>query len=233
MRIAIVGACPSSRLLAPFNDPNWQTWGFSPNSAGKLPPTTHWFEIHGDLGMSHNGLDKDDEAKYINWIKMLPCKVYVQQIELFHNAEKFPAEELVQEFGPYWFTSTISWLMAFALTQGVTELGIWGCDLSLIKEYSYQMPAVHRFMELYTERNIPIYVPPESELLNPPALYAYSETSPMGRKLNIRKVEIENRIMEIDAKIKELANNRLHLVGALDDNEYTRARWLNPFSERK
>ncbi len=228
-KVAIVGSCPSSRLLAPYRDESWEIWGFSPDNLNILPRMTVWFEVHGDWGWT--GYDPTLEQNYIAWVNTLPCQVYAQRQDIFPKAELFPAEKLVEKFGPYWFTSTVAWMLAFALENGVTELSIYGCDMALKDEYDHQLPACHRFLEIATDRGVPVYVPPESDLLNPPPLYGYSITTPLGRKTEVRHRELRGRIKNLDKQISELTQQRTHLIGAMDGNEYIQARWLNPHKE--
>src|SRR3954468_23311721 len=42
-KVAILGTAPSSRMLAPFNDPEWQIWSCSPGNMGCIPRFDRWF----------------------------------------------------------------------------------------------------------------------------------------------------------------------------------------------
>ncbi len=221
MKVALVGTCPSSRLLAPYGDPEWQCWVFSPDN-NNAPHIDVWFDIHGDY--LYPGAEAW-EHRYIDWMRAQKFPIYVQRTDLVPNAKEFPAKELIADFGYYWFTSTLSWLMAFALTQGATEIGIYGADMTTSFEYQSQRPGVHYFMELAARRGVKIYVPPESDLLLPPPLYGYSETSPMGRKLVVRHKELTGRIAVISDSIKKLEGEKHHLQGALDQTEYSQLIW--------
>jgi hypothetical protein len=221
MKVAIVGTAPSSRLLAPYSDPEWQCWLFSPDNV-YMPHIDVWFDIHGDYAWPNA---PKWEARYLAWMCAQKFPVYVQRTDLVPNGIPFPAKELIDEFGQYWFTSSVAWLMAFALKQGATELGIYGVDMTTKDEYLHQRPGVYYWMELATKRGVRVYVPPESDLLSPPPLYGYSETTPMGRKLRVRYQEMTSRLNELNAELKRLESEKHHLIGALDDNEYSQIVW--------
>lgn len=221
MKVALIGTCPSSKLLAPFGNPEWQCWVFSPDNV-EIPHVDVWFDIHGDYGWPGAQLW---EKRYIAWLSDQKFPVYVQQIDLIPNGILFPAEELVAEFGCYWFTSSVAWLMAYALTKGVTEIGLYGIDMTTKDEYLCQRPGVHYWMEVAARRGVRIYVPPESDLLQPPPLYGYSETSPIGRKLTVRHREITQKVNVLTAELKRIEGERNHLLGALDQTEYAQLVW--------
>ena len=37
LKVALIGTAPSSRMLAPFNDPSWTIWACSPGNQNILP----------------------------------------------------------------------------------------------------------------------------------------------------------------------------------------------------
>lgn len=70
MKIAIVGSCPSSRWLAPFNDPAWQIWacGIEDSPAGigtSLPRIDDFFEFHGNMHWPEN---RDCDFRFLDWL---------------------------------------------------------------------------------------------------------------------------------------------------------------------
>jgi hypothetical protein len=223
-KIALVGACPSSQMLAPFDDPDWEIWSCGPNVLNKIPRVDVAFEIHADLAWQYQ---MEFEAAYIPWLQQQNFKkFYVQRTDLFPKGIRYPKEEMVQEFGPYWFTSTFAWMMALAITSTSRPevIGLFGLDLSVGDEYKVQKPGVIRFVEMAMGRGIPVYVPPEADVLRPPPLYGYAPATPMGRKLWVREREIrkrrEDRKKELAKTTRQLQYEIDHLGGTLDDLEY-------------
>src|SRR3981189_2150960 len=49
LKVALIGTAPSSRMLAPYNDPSWKIWACSPGNMNVLPRVDVWFELHSDL----------------------------------------------------------------------------------------------------------------------------------------------------------------------------------------
>src|SRR5215831_4146159 len=49
LKVALIGTAPSSRMLAPYNDPSWKIWGCSPGNMKILPRADVWFEVHSNL----------------------------------------------------------------------------------------------------------------------------------------------------------------------------------------
>ena len=74
MKIALLGSAPSSRMLAPFKDPNWEIWSCSP--ANKDLPSTYFFEIHAlDTTLRE---DQYQKSGFIDFCKRHP-KIYMQE----------------------------------------------------------------------------------------------------------------------------------------------------------
>src|SRR5580698_10373126 len=48
LKVAMIGTAPSSRMLAPFNDPSWKIWACSPGNMNTLPRVDVWFELHSN-----------------------------------------------------------------------------------------------------------------------------------------------------------------------------------------
>ena len=227
MKVAIVGTCPSSRMLAPYDDNSWEIWTCSPDNVDRLPRVTRWFELHGDLLWESCG---SWEEPFISWLNSQNFKLYVQLKHLFRaDAIRFPYEELIKEFGTYWFTSMFAWMMAFAVKEGATEIGIFGADMAASSEYAGQKPAMRRFIEFAEERGIKVTAPMESDILQPPPLYGYSVNTPMGKKLRIREIEILKRISDLrvqrERAVRQLDHDIDHLVGALDQLDYAINTW--------
>lgn len=227
-RIALVGTCPSSRMLAPYADRDVEIWACGPdNAGGQLPRVSRWFEIHGDLGFSDA---PPWEATYVNWLNQqaqaLAFTLVVQDHRLFPKAIMLPKDELIAKFGRLFFTSTPAWMMALAIHMGVKEIGLFGLDMSSRHEYLLQRPGMHHFIELAEQRyGVSVYAPIESDILQPAPLYGYNYSTPFGRKLRVRRLELEARIADVDRQMEQLKHDRAYLSGALDDIDYQETIW--------
>lgn len=226
MKIALVGSAPSSNLLAPFHDPAWQIWACSPDNIRILPRVDLWFELHGDLGWVKY---QHWAVPYLAWMNEQTCPVFAQDQTFIPRAMTFPKAEMIARYGVYFFTSTFSWMIAYAISQGATEIGLFGIDMATDSEYGKQRPGFQHFLNLAAGMGIKISAPNESDILQPPPLYGYDITTPFGRKLHVRKDEIAARIEAMEKKrhafVSEIDWQITHLKGALDDLDYVISIW--------
>jgi hypothetical protein len=77
------------------------------------------------------------------------------------------------------------------------------------------------------KQGIQVVVPPESDLLEPPPMYGYCESSRQWRKMYARKLELQGRISALSRTESSASGEKAHLVGAMDDLEYQLAHWAN------
>lgn len=225
-KIAILGTAPSSRLLAPFNDPEWEIWACSPANKD-LPHVDTWFEIH-----TTSAIDEVGGTDFKELLKSHP-NVYVQfQTPEFPNAKEFPIESILQEFDRYYLTSSIAWMLCYAIQQKPEMIGIWGVDMSADEEYSYQRPGCRELVKEAESRGIKVFVPPQSDLLRYPPLYGYSENTQIGCKLKERLKELQSKVNQLQfesdqakAKFDFLEKNKHYLNGAIADLNYIIKNW--------
>lgn len=167
-RVAIVGG-GRTRRLAPFADPTWEIWGFS-SRAWRYPRITRWFEIHSltDLRqqLSWRKPGRRSFRGYLRFMARLPCPVYMQEPHpQIPTSVPFPVEEVLERFGPC-FTSTVSYMVALAIIEGVAEVGLWGIEAKG-QEYAYQRPALRYLLGEARRAGIRITLPPRSTLRVP------------------------------------------------------------------
>jgi len=220
LKVALIGTAPSSRLLAPYNDPSWEIWACSPGNMNSLPRVTKWFELHANLlwpeCISYG-------APYIEWLKQQKFPVYMQSQEWVPNAIVFPKDKMVEIFGKDFFTSSFAWMMALAIAEGAKEIALFGIDMASKEEYQLQRPGFYYFKYRAEQLGIKVWAPYESDLLQHAPLYGYSETTPIGRKILARKVELEQRIAPMRAEKARLEHSCVYLEGALEDLDYFHA----------
>jgi hypothetical protein len=222
MKIAILGSAPSSIGAAPVNDPEWEIWACSPPNYNQ-PRIDAWFELHN--------LDRKltpENAPYQQAL-MAHERVYITEPDpRLPEGIIFPWQQLVQEFGPYFFSSQIAWMMAFAILHKPDKIGLWGVDMSATTEYEYQRPACHFFMQEAKKRGIEIYTPPMSDIALPHPLYAIKEHWPMWAKFRARRQEMEDRCHKAEQGLVNAQRDSDMFKGALDDMKYTENTWLQP-----
>ena len=225
-KIALIGSAPSSVRLAPYGDPSWEIWGCSPGVYGVAPRIDAWFELHrfepGQPWFS---------PEYCMWMSRLQVPVWMAE----HRPEipasqRLPQEELVKKYGPYFFSSSLAWMMAMAIEAGATKIGLWGVDMSANEEYESQRDALHHFAQLATSMGIEVGTAPESDLFRPPPLYGVDEITHGQIKALARRRELEARLRDAQQNKEAFTLQCAFLQGALDDLSYCSKTWLDKSS---
>ncbi len=215
MKIALLGSAPSSKMLAPFNDPKWEIWACSPSNCD-LPRCDAFFEIHG----LDTTLKEAQYAEFVKWCAKHP-KIYMQEKRPeYPGALVYPKDEMFKEFGPYFFTSSLAYMLALAIHQKPEAIGLFGVDMSAGDEYGYQRAGCHYFIQEAERRGIDLVVPFESDILEPPPPYGYREASRMWWKMNTRWKELAGQHQGITQQMATLKKQQTLLEGAMDDAQY-------------
>ena len=232
-RVALVGSAPSSIRLAPYQDDSWFIVGCSPGAYGVAGPHADaWMELHrwepqvaGQAGTGQSWFSPE----YCEYLTRFGGEVFMLDPlppEVPH-ARVVDHMALMDEFGPYFFTSSLSWMMALAIvTPGVEEIGMFGVDMAANEEYQWQRPGCQYFIQEAIKRGIKVTIPPESDLLQPALWYGLCENDPMYIKLLARKQEIAGRKAQAEQLVAS-KNSEIHFLnGALDDLSYIMSTWI-------
>lgn len=232
-RIALVGSAPSSVRLAPYGKDDWFLVGCSPGAYGVAGPYANgWMELHrwepqvaGHAGTGQSWFSPE----YVEFLTRFKGPVYMLEPlpPEVPNGTVVPYDGLMQEFGPYFFTSSLAWMLAMAIqTPGVEEIGLWGVDMAAHEEYQWQRPGCQYFLQEAIKRGIEVTLPPESDLLQPALWYGVCENDPMFIKLHARKREIEQRLGGVNQVLVSKNDEKNFLSGALDDINYMISTWV-------
>ena len=98
-------------------------------------------------------------------------------------------------------------------------------------EYILQRPGFYFFKYIAEQRGIKVSAPSESDIMQSPGLYGYSDVTRYGRKLHAREYELKQRIAQLEqvelpkaqTALKNVENNILYLKGALEDVDYMKS----------
>lgn len=231
-KVAIVGSALSSRDLAPYHDTSCEIWSASPSNKGALPRVTAWFELHAFWFLS-SPRNQEWVPAYLQFLRTLPLVYMQEQNGLVPNALKFPKDELVAEFGSTPFTSSAAWMLAKAIYDGATEIGLYGLDMTAGSEYEYERPGFQQFIAIARQRGIIVTVPPQSDVDVAIPLYGYGDNHPIAVKMMAHAGELrgriagfDKRIAEIEAERGQIIVNRALLQGALETNINLRRTWF-------
>lgn len=242
MKICLMGSAPSSLSLAPFGDPEWQIYGCSPGLYPNVPRVDAWFEMHRweppVIGKPH--LQKAwFTPEYVAWMAGLKCPVWMfQKVPEIPNSDVYPVDLMVNKFGNYFMTSSLSWMFAMAIDQILKDrevngertpwtdkIALYGVDMAATEEYGYQRAGCQYFAQIAHNLGIELVVPPESDLLRPMPLYAISESSHYIIKATARMRELQGRLAQHKATIDQLNAQCHFLNGAIDDLNYHIQTW--------
>lgn len=232
LKVALVGTAPTSRGLAPFNNPEWEIWACSAGNVGILPRVNIWFEMHAIAEM----VAPENQAMafpFYQWLKAQSeagtFQVVMPEFNQFvPKAIPYPLKEMIGLFGRNWFTSTIAYMMAIAISRGATEIGLFGIDMAAGQEhYEAQRAGCTRFIEIAEERGIKVHVPMESSLKVATPLYGYWEGSPFGRRLNAVRQQVLANVASLNAQIDNARIQKAFFEGADEQLRYFTRTWVD------
>jgi len=217
-KVAIVGFA-AHRDQAPFNDPSYEIWGLN-ELYMYIPRYDRWFELH-DLNNPVAG--QRNPGKHREWLRNANIPIYMQEkYEDIPNAVTYPKDAIIEKFGRY-FTNSISWMIALAISEGFETIDLYGVDMAQDEEHMKQRPSVEYFVGLARGMGINVRIPIESDLTNTAKLYAFDKDTGIRVKLKARIKELEQRINQYQAQVNQLNTAINNLNGAKQDCEY----WLN------
>ena len=187
VKIAIVGGA-ESRNLAPFEYPEWEIWGCNNVYLG-IPRYTRWFEIHKiwfDGQTYYRRGEREFRGvqvkKYMQELADLSIPVYMQKCwPIIPKGVLYPLDKIVGRFGRY-LTSSIAYMVALAIREGVTDLALYGINMGMGDEYDKQKPCIEYLLGYAKGMGVRVTVAPESMLLYTPRLYGFEEILLPGEK---------------------------------------------------
>lgn len=165
MKAAIVGLSGDGANV-PWDDPEWQVWGLNGGHMRGglfLRPdgrfrADRWFQMHPPNCCDPGELD---------WLQRLddgdvpPVPTYVRAVDMAHwtatypkAAEAglflpYPEKDIAEQFPGCWFANTFCLEIALALSQGATEIGLFGTECAgWGREVAVERPAVAFWMGL-------------------------------------------------------------------------------------
>lgn len=163
MKVAIVCGAPSSEFLAPFTDKSWEIWVLGNRVQRYLDKrVTRIFEIHDHLP------EQADPHKYASYLLSLGVPVIVGEkfpVQLHQMLAFFPYDKAEELYGSTYLTSSPAYMIAYAILNGATEIGLYGVDLSISDhEYFWQRPCVEAWIGFAKGRGIKVTIPEVSHI---------------------------------------------------------------------
>lgn len=236
-KIAIVGFT-GSKDKAPWGDPDWEIWicnnlwKHCPDGWDRLYDLHDQATIEGDA--EHNGFLSGHDGRTVKGetvnLKGRPVVVWNPQ-PAWETAVAYPKDAIVDLFGNY-FTNSISWMIANAIVENVTELHIYGVDMATSGEYSAQRPSCEYMLGWAAGCGVKIYLPPESDLLKVAFMYGAEDDGPLYAKLSDRERELRARLNQMQEAKFNATIQEAQIRGALENTAYFRSVWTSPRAAR-
>lgn len=175
-KVALIGGEPSTVRHAPWADPSWEIWAHtSVNPFCKR--VDRWFELHPPHVFEAKA--KHGRQDWYGWLKGLTEPVYMQErYPEIPASVRYPVERVLTEF-PRYCSSTVAWMIALAITEGVHTIGVWGIHFQSGSEYAEQRAGAEFWLGVALGRGIQIKIPERCPILKEPALlYGYETHTP-------------------------------------------------------
>jgi len=164
MKIAILGSAHATRKGIPWDDPEWTIFNLAWLPAQR---TDVYFEIHHpSLWHEYIPLMMGGIPEYVRKLAAAKRPLFLREPHPeIPNAKVYPMDEMVKLLGTdQWRTSSISYLLAYAISLKPEKIGIWGVDMADDSEYTYQRWGAEYLIGFARGLGIDVYVPPESSL---------------------------------------------------------------------
>lgn len=161
LKVAVVCGAPGTQHLVPHDDPQWEVWVLGnrlDNYKGKR--VTRVFEIHDKCAEQHG-------EQYPKWLvsQGIPLVVGREFPLRAEHVQFFPFEEAAQLYGATYLTSSTAYMMALAILEGATEIGVYGSDMSVDDfEYFWQRPCLEAWIGFAKGRGIKVFIPDASPI---------------------------------------------------------------------
>lgn len=179
-KVAICGFAESYKQ-APFDDLSVDIWGL--NELHKyLPRWNRWYEVHDadTLGVTVRDLSEGEQKRHLEWLSRNhgPDRAIYMQPQFcdgrFPNAVPDPLERRSEAFGRY-YTSTIGYMVADAILDGYSWIGLFGVDLASDVEYPHQRPNSEYLVGIARGAGREVYISPTSAICKAGNLYGYEK----------------------------------------------------------
>lgn len=159
-KIALVCGSPDSENLAPFTDTTWEIWVLGNRlDRHKGRRVTRIFEIHDNI--SEHGPQYPDYLVR-QGIPMVVGEKFPVQAD---HIQVFPFAAAEALYGSEYLTSSTAYMMALALLEGATEIGVYGSSMSVDDhEYFWQRPCMEAWIGFAKGRGVKVFIPEVSPL---------------------------------------------------------------------
>jgi hypothetical protein len=232
-KIAIIGSAESSEY-APHHDPTWEIWTHAV-TVGRCKRVDRVFEMHPDhVWREHT---KPQWPTYLQWLQRCPHPIYMLEKHAdIPTSVRYPRERLFGEYrgllgGRLVFTSQTDFMIALALSEGVTHLGFFGVQYTApIKdgERNEQLLGLHYWAGVASGKGVSIVLPEG----HPSFVHAvYGMETHATKEQYVARLEAERAVMTkggrqaLTPATPDALRTAPRQFGIDESRETARARW--------
>ncbi len=174
----------STRVQCPYDETCGEVWGVNGAYAeveirknrglkarlDKLFATDYLFSPQGHLHFDIDRVNRILKEYNCEFVSLHPLKLGKYKI----NTKSYPFKRIVKKFNTDFFSSTICYMMAYALDKGYTDFRLYGIDmqgqagLTGGGEYAMQRPGVEYWIGRAMERGCKVYIAPGGTVMQLP-----------------------------------------------------------------
>lgn len=230
-KVALVGFAESYKE-APIDDPTIDVVGL--NELWKyIPRWNAWFEVHDadTLGVSKRDLSEGEQKRHLEWLRSQPAGKPIYMQPQFCTPEipaavPLPLEELTARVGLRYFTSTIGYMLAWALWKEYDWIGLYGIDLASDVEYVHQRPNAEYLVGLARGEGRTVVMAESSAICKAGHIYGFEKPLTEG--------PVVTAVKNHQATLKKKHEETLALLNTLDGalQETDNFLKLNEYRER-
>jgi len=221
-KVCLIGFAKTTRHLAPWDDTSYEFWGCNEGYVQDFPKIDRWFQIH--IFESFSRAENPNDPNHFKWLQQEhPFEIYMKRkFQFAPSSVGYPLDELVMMFGRRYFRSSFDYMIAMALAEGYTTIGVYGFEMASGTEYEYQRPSAEYWIGRAEGMGVKIELPLNANLLRG-TLYGMEDTSVGFRQ----QLELRKGILLTQQRDETAHFNRLH--GAMIELEGIKnATLLNP-----
>lgn len=224
-KIAMCGTAPSTRDLIPW-ETDWEIWGQA-DCTHDVKNANRWFDIAPYPRIVKEFPD------YHKWLTEQTFPIHMREhFKDVPTSVPFPFDEVGKRYGIEFMTATVTWMMGMALMEHedgdeVGVIGLFGYDMALDSEYSFQRPGIKHMEWIARQMGIEVLVPNGSDLAIPIIPYPFADDNPEVAKIRARKRDIERKQQFLNqekgklvGQLKQVNENLIYLNGAMEDVNY-------------
>jgi len=191
-KVAIVGFA-DTRKYAPFDNPEFEIWGMNElYIEHDIPRVDVLFELHD---FEHIKKSRRNAGEgHFKWLQEAKIPVILQEEhEDMPMSIAFPKNVIISKFPRAYFTNTVSWMMAYAIMLEYKTIHLYGINMAVDGEYSYERPSCEYFCGIAEGLGIELFIHPDSDLCKTTFLYGFENDFVLKHKIQVRIDELTER----------------------------------------